>query len=192
MNKDNFQFLINRTINSIIHSYLGYLLCFILLVSSVAEAQINFIPSVAQDTIQLKPDSLKADDSYIQQRLENIAENTESEETDYTDLVENLSYFAEHPINLNNTNREELQQLQLLNDIQISNLVTHLIKNGKLITIYELQSIKGFDLQTIRRIVPYIRVVDNFGSANFNLKEMFANGHNSVMLSYGQILEKQT
>jgi len=192
MNKDNFQFLINRTINSIIHSYLGYLLCFILLVSSVAEAQINFIPSVAQDTIQLKPDSLKADDSYIQQRLENIAENTESEETDYTDLVENLSYFAEHPINLNNTNREELQQLQLLNDIQISNLITHLIKNGKLITIYELQSIKGFDLQTIRRIVPYIRVVDNFRSANFNLKEMFANGHNMVMLRYGQILEKQT
>jgi len=54
-----------------------------------------------------------------------------------------------------------LQALHLLSDIQISNLTDHIIKYGKLITIYELQTIDGFDLQTIRKLLPYIKVNAN-------------------------------
>ncbi len=140
----------------------------------------------AQDT--LVP---KTDNDYIQQQLENIAENNQNEDIDYTNLLDGLNYYAEHPINLNNTNKEELHQLLLLNDIQINNLLTHIEKNGKLITIYELQSIEGFDLQTIQKIIFYIRVSDNFNTPNFNTKEMFRTGQNIIILRYGQVLEKQ-
>jgi hypothetical protein len=141
--------------------------------------------SSAQDTIQ------KADDSEVQQQLENLAEENQNEEADYTTLLDLLNQFKEHPVNLNNTNKEELEQLQLLTDIQINNLFDHLKKNGKLITIYELQGIRGFDLQTIRKILPYVRVNDNFNTAHFNSKEMFKDGQHVVTLRYARILEDQ-
>ncbi|MCE9538920.1 MAG: helix-hairpin-helix domain-containing protein, partial [Bacteroidetes bacterium] len=109
-----------------------------------------------------------------------------------TNLLEGLIYYKEHPINLNNTNKEELQQLTFLNDIQINYLLRHIDKNGKLITIYELQSINGFDMQTIKKILPYVRVTDNFTSAHFGIEEMFRNGQNVVQIRFAQTLEKQT
>ena len=143
--------------------------------------------SIAQDTLPIK-----TEDSQIQQQLENIAENTENEEADYTTLTEVLIYSNENPINLNKTNKDELQTLQLLNEIQINNLLSHIEKNGKLFTIYELQGISGFDLQTIQKILPYVKVTDNFSSAHFSTKEMFKNGQHSILLRYGRTLEDQT
>jgi hypothetical protein len=102
-----------------------------------------------------------------------------------------MLYYKEHPINLNNTSKEELAQLIFLNDIQINYLLNHIQKNGKLITIYELQSINGFDIQTIKKILPYVRVTDNFNTANFSIQEMFRNGQNVVQLRFAQILEDQ-
>jgi DNA uptake protein ComE-like DNA-binding protein len=154
---------------------------------SVVFALLTSSSVIAQDTVLNK-----TDDSQIQQQLENIAENTENEDADYTTLTEVLIYSSENPINLNKTNKEELQALQLLNDIQINYLLSHIEKNGKLITIYELQGISGFDLQTIRKILPYVKVTDNFTSAHFNTKEMFKNGQHSILLRYGRTLEDQT
>lgn len=139
----------------------------------------------SQDTIN------KTFDSDIQQQLENSAENTLNEENDYSNLLEGLIYFKEHPINLNSTTKEELQQLYLLNDLQINSLLDHIEKNGKLITLYELQTIRGFDLQTIRKLIPYIHVSDNVNVAHFNLKEMFTKGEHTVILRYAQTIEKQ-
>jgi len=142
---------------------------------------------IAQDTI-----IQKTDDSQIQQQLENIAENSENEEADYTNLLDALNYYKEHPINLNKASREDLQELQLLSDIEINKLLRHIDKNGKLITIYELQGIAGFDILTIQKILPYVRVNDNFNSSHFTLKEMFKNGQNTILFRYGRILEQQT
>lgn len=137
-------------------------------------------------------DTTKSNDSEIQQKLENVAEGSTDEEADYTTLTEVLVYSNENPINLNKTNREELQALQLLSDIQINNLLSHIEKNGKLITIYELQGISGFDLQTIQKILPYVKVTDNFSSAHFAPKEMFKNGQHTIVFRYGRTLEDQT
>jgi hypothetical protein len=143
---------------------------------------------LAQDTTQVK----KTDDSFIQQQLENIAENGADEEADYTVLLEALNHYKDHPINLNAATREELQEMQILNDIQINSLLAHIKKNGRLITIYELQGIAGFDLQTIHRILPYVHVTDNFDAAYFGINEMFKNGRHTVTFRYGRTLEEQT
>ena len=142
----------------------------------------------AQDTLPAK-----TEDSNIQQQLENLAEENNTEDADYTDLVDGLNYFKEHRINLNTTTVEELRQLNLfLTDIQINNLIAHIKTTGKLITIYELQSVDGFDLQTIKKILPYVRVTDNFSSSHFSMKEMFKSGQNMVMFRYSRVLEPQT
>ena len=90
----------------------------------------------------------------IQQKLENLSENLQNEETDYTSLIENLEYYKTHPVNLNNTNKIQLLELGLLDEIQIQNLLDHIDKNGKLLSIYELQSIHDFDIPTIEKILP--------------------------------------
>lgn len=143
--------------------------------------------ALAQDTI-----IQKNDDSDIQQQLETITENSQNEDADYTTLLDALYQFKEHPINLNNTTKEELEQLQVLNDIQINNLFQHIKKNGKLLTIYELQGITGFDIQTIRKILPYVKVADNFNSSHFSVKQMFRDGSHVILLRYGRNIENQT
>lgn len=140
----------------------------------------------AQDTVPVK-----TDDNQIQQQLENIAESTENEEADYTNLLDALNQFKEHPINLNNTSKEQLQELQLLDDIQINNFFNHIRKNGRLLTIYELQGISGFDLITIYKILPYIRVNDNFSTPHFSAREMFKDGQHVILLRYARVLEDQ-
>ncbi|MGZ4078111.1 MAG: ComEA family DNA-binding protein [Bacteroidia bacterium] len=159
-------------------SFLCLIIFILLTINSFSQIKDSIAPS-------------KSDDNEIQQRLENNAEETQTEDADYSSLLEGMIYYKEHPINLNKTNKEELQTLLLLNDIQINNLLTHIEKYGKLITIYELQSIDGFDLQTIQHILPYVKVADNFSSSHFSLNEMFKNGQSDVIMRYGRVLEKQ-
>ena len=83
------------------------------------------------------------DENLIEKKVETIAENTE-EEIDYTMLVDQLTRYLQNPLNLNNASFEDLDELSLLSDVQINNLLEHITRNGKLISVYELQSIDGF------------------------------------------------
>lgn len=127
----------------------------------------------------------------INQNIELLSEQLQSEEGDLSSLTEVWNYYRKHPMNLNQAKKEELEELQLLNSIQINNLLKHQEKNGHLISIYELQSIDGFDLLTIRRILPFVYVSDLFNSAFFGPKELFRDGKHEVVLRFQRTLEKQ-
>jgi hypothetical protein len=127
----------------------------------------------AQDTIQ---------DKEVEQRIENIAESLENEDIDYTTLLDELEQYRRNPLNLNTATRDELEALLILDDVQINNLLQHIKKNGKLIAIYELQSIDGFDL---------VRVSGDLTTAHFTVKEMFKHGQHQVLMRYQQVLEDQ-
>ncbi len=130
------------------------------------------------------------DENLIEKKVETIDENTE-EEVDYTMLVDQLTQYIQKPLNLNNATYEQLDELVLLSDIQIANLLSHIAKNGKLISIYELQSVDGFDVQTIRTISPYITVSGDIDHAKFSLRDMFKYGKHDIFLRYQQTLEEQ-
>ncbi|MCD6066466.1 MAG: hypothetical protein K0S33_1292 [Bacteroidetes bacterium] len=125
------------------------------------------------------------------QNIELLSEQNQDENADYTSLIENLKQYQAHPINLNNTDKDELMDLGLLTEIQVKNLLSHIAKNGKLISIYELQGIKGFDLITIKKILPYVKVSDNFNSSHFTFKEMLKNGSTESTTRFQRVLEKQ-
>ena len=62
----------------------------------------------------------------IEQTIENIAENNEDDNIDYTTLFDQLNYYYEHPINLNSREiKFDLEQLMLLNQFQINLLIEH-------------------------------------------------------------------
>jgi hypothetical protein len=131
-------------------------------------------------------------DQVQNQNLEILSENLQTEDADYTNLVEQLKYFQAHPINLNNTTKEELMSLGLLTELQVNALLDHKEKNGNLISIYELQSVDGFDVPTIRKILPFVEVKDNFGAAHFTFREMLKSGKHEVVTRWQRILENQS
>src|SRR5438093_1079832 len=134
----------------------GQLLSAFLLFSSInAFAQQKDEPVTGQD---------------LQQKLENVAENT-TEDVDVNTLLDKLNYCSEHPLNLNSATREELEDLLLLDDLQIQALLNHIKDNGTLIAMEELQTIDGFDLETINKILPYVRINAEGSAPKITLKK---------------------
>ena len=151
----------------------------------------SFFVFIAENSsAQVASDSIP-DDNPLQQQIENLSENLGTENVDLTTLVENLKYYANHPLNLNTATRDELEDLMLLDEIQIDNLLDHRARFGLLITIYELQTIDGFDLTTINKILPYVRVTDLSNEGHFNFHEMLKNGKSEIILRDQRILEQQ-
>ena len=132
-------------------------------------------------------------ESIIQRRIETIAEllGEGDEALDYNTLLDELLYFSENPININNTTPNELAQLPMLDDIAITNLWNHIETNGKLLNVYELQGVDGFDLNTIRQVQPFIKVSDNPEASKFSFKEMMKEGEHELILRYQQVLNEQ-
>lgn len=120
----------------------------------------------------------------IQQRIEFISEQNETEELDLTNIFDQLNYFYENPINLNNTTNEELQSLGLLTDIQISEILLHKEQFGNYISIYELQSLKYLDLEIIQLILPFVFIDNRLDQLHITFKEAIKNGNFEVFTRY--------
>jgi hypothetical protein len=120
----------------------------------------------------------------IQQRIEFLSEQNEAEELDLTNVFEQLDYYFEHPLNLNTADFETLKSLQLLSDIQINNLLLHIKQFGKLISIYELQSLAYWDLTIIEQVLPFVRVDDKLDQLHITFHEAIKNGRFDWILRY--------
>lgn len=127
----------------------------------------------------------------IQQRVEFIAEQAESEELDLTNIFDQLNYFFDNPINLNNTNPDELRSLGLLTEVQITDVLLHVERFGKFISIYELQSLKYWDLNTIYLVLPFVRVDDRLDHVHITFKDAIKNGKIEWFLRYQRIPERK-
>lgn len=117
----------------------------------------------------------------IEQRIEYIG--GENESIDYTTLFDNLYYFYDHPINLNNINdAESLLEVGLISDLQLLSLKMHIAANNKLMSIYELQAVQGFDMESIRNVLPFVKVSQELFTPNVSLKEILKNSSNEFYL----------
>ena len=95
--------------------------------------------------------------SIIADILEDIVASSE-DEVDLDALTEDLIYFAENPINLNETTSEELGRLIFLSDFQIITLIDYINEHGPMLTPYELQMVVGYDYSDISRLLPFVTV----------------------------------
>lgn len=120
----------------------------------------------------------------VQQRIEFIAEQLETEEIDLTNIIEQLNYYFDHPLNLNSALAEELEELNLLSSVQINDLLLHRKAYGKFISIYELQSLEYWELQTIQLVLPFVRVDDRLDNLHISLKEALDEGNYELFLRY--------
>jgi len=127
----------------------------------------------------------------IQQRIEFISERYQSENIDLTTIIEQLNYFYQNPINLNETDGSELEDLGLLTTIQISDFLRHRKLFGKYITMYELQSLTFWDLETIQLVRPFVRIDDKLDNIHISFKEAIRQGKFDLFLRYQPTVEKK-
>ncbi len=139
---------------------------------------------------QNKKQKSAAAEQIINDRIEKIAEVSQDEELDLVTLFDELFYYYEHPLNLNTASREDLESLNLLTDYQIAQLLEHREKFGNFISIYELQAVPGFDLETIYSILPFVRVTDRFESPHVSFNELLKNGKNELFIRWSRVLEQ--
>ncbi|RYG24212.1 MAG: helix-hairpin-helix domain-containing protein, partial [Chitinophagaceae bacterium] len=117
----------------------------------------------------------------------------QDEDLNYEDLYESLFQYYRNPLNLNTASKEELSSLYVLSETQVNAFYAYVAANGKLLSIYELQAIPTFDLQTINRLLPFVTVED-FG-INADRRTLFnrisGEDNNALFLRYERGLEEK-
>lgn len=123
----------------------------------------------------LKAQTIPAEGSLtISEHLEN-AVSSNDEETDPTELADEMYNFLEHPLNINTASSEELRQLHLLTEFQIFSLLSYIKDFGELFSLFELKLIYGFDEELINTLRPFIRVSGSNGAEKKEGKKRFRN-----------------
>jgi hypothetical protein len=125
--------------------------------------------------------------SSVEQQLENLAEQDETE-TEDDSFLQSLIQFRKNKINLNTTDAGELRELKILTDLQIQNFLRYRQLLGNFINIYELQAIPTWDVETIQKILQYIRIGSAVSLAE-ELKGRFLKGQHSILIRAQQVLE---
>jgi DNA uptake protein ComE-like DNA-binding protein len=126
--------------------------------------------------------------STAEQQLENLTEQQEGE-TEDDSYQQALIELQKKTINLNTAGENELRELRMLSDLQIQSLLTYRRLLGSLISIYELQAVPLWNVETIQKVLPYIRV-GNAVPFSADLKQRFTGGQHSILLRVQQVLEK--
>ena len=107
----------------------------------------------------------------------------------YEDLYENYVQLFSNPLDLNRVSASELRMLNILSESQVESFYNHIQENGKFLSIYELQTVPGFDLQTIYRIIPFVSVGTTEAGGPL-LKRILHNENSYIVARYERRLQK--
>lgn len=123
----------------------------------------------------------------LEQQLENQTSQTEVEQEDDS-WWQQAESLRRHPLNINTATAAELEVLPMLSGLQIVTLLRYRRLMGRLVDLYELQAIPGWEPETIRKVLPYI-VLGEVESMATALGKRLTNGEYSLLLRSAQVLE---
>ncbi len=124
----------------------------------------------------------------VEQQLENITENNEDLETEDDSYLQQLNQLQRNPVNINFADEIFFKDLRLLSPMQIQNFLAYRSVLGKLISIYELQAVPGWDLATIQKVRPYISVNSAKGVIE-DIGARLQGGEHSILVRVSQTIE---
>ena len=127
-------------------------------------------------------------DEGIQRNLEELATRYDapSEDDSYWQALEHLS---RHPLDLNQAGEAELASFPFLSPVQINSFITYRALLGKLLTLYELQAIPGWDPETIRKLKAFV-FIEKEGFTSVSLGHQISEGEGNFLLRYSRVLEQ--
>jgi hypothetical protein len=137
-----------------------------------------------------KPHIPPIDETYIQSKIEEIAE-TSDDELDYSEIMDQLYSLQNNPLNLNKASFEDFKQIFFLNDLQILSILRHRERYGDFLSLYELQSLPNFDMELIQHILPFVSVKKQQNMRHASLKEIIKNSKHDIFVRYQRVLQEQ-
>ena len=123
-----------------------------------------------------------------EQQLENLTDADQSE-TEDDSYLQQLEQFRKDPVNLNTADENELRELKVLSGLQIANFLSYRKLLGKLVSFYELQAIPSWDIQTIKKILPFVTIAEPIKIKEI-FKTRFRGGEHTVLLRMSQVIEQ--
>jgi len=110
----------------------------------------------------------------------------------YEELYENLAQLISNPLDLNTVTREQLRSLFVVTEEKINAFMKYREENTALLSVYELQSIPGWDRATFDDIIPFVTVYDSQSKLNSSiLRRIVQEKNNYLLLRYGRALENK-
>ena len=110
------------------------------------------------------------------------------------ETFELLSDLAEHPLNLNQTSRTQLEQLPFLSSQQVEELVAYMDRYRPLRSLSELQMIESLDRDTRRLLTHFVIIGDTLvpqQTVKSVLSHLFQDGHATAMATLRQPFYKR-
>lgn len=126
--------------------------------------------------------------SNLEQQLETLAEQQDGE-TEDDSYLQKLVELRRNRLNLNSADNNDLRQTGMISEIQLQNFIKYRQLLGALISIYELQAVPGWNVETIKKVLPYV-FVGNVLSFRSNLQQRLAGGQSSLLIRAQQTIEK--
>ena len=126
--------------------------------------------------------------------LEQFAERmfqVQDADVNYEDVYESLLLFFTDPLNLNKASQDQLASLYILSPTQIQSFSDYRDTNGKLLSIYELQAIVGFDLGTIHLLLPFVSLEESSLDQGPLFSRILNEKNRYLLLRYTSNLEEQ-
>lgn len=118
-------------------------------------------------------------ETLLQDTYEQFSQRDDPSSEDDT-YQQSLDYFIKNALDLNQAEGDDLEAFTFLTVLHISAFLRYREIAGKLVSVYELQAIPGWDLETIQKILPYIRVGPAF-TLKEDLMKRFINGEYAVI-----------
>ncbi|MEQ9591139.1 MAG: helix-hairpin-helix domain-containing protein [Cyclobacteriaceae bacterium] len=109
----------------------------------------------------------------------------------YSELYENLAQILSNPFDLNSVSEEQLRQIYILNESQLSEFFEYREAQGKFISILELQVIPEFDQPTIKKLSPFVTVEEDNKSNTPLLKRIITEDNNYLIMRHARTIEQK-
>ena len=130
-------------------------------------------------------------DQFIADVFEQYAEESDAE-IDFDVFYEELMFLSQRPIDLNHAERDDIEKMMFLSDIQVENILYYRYKVGAFITIYELLLVEGLDMTDIRRMLPFVTISKGkVTEEKIDLKKALKYGKNQILTRFDVIPEQK-
>ncbi|MGD0582891.1 MAG: hypothetical protein ABR974_08100 [Bacteroidales bacterium] len=102
-----------------------------------------------------------------------VAEELTADENDpqsaenFADLLRTL---IEDPVAINSADEREISRLFFLTGFQVKILCDYVVKNGRILSIYEIANIPGFDEESARMLIPFVTIKGDIHPSDDSLK----------------------
>lgn len=120
-------------------------------------------------------------DATIREYIEEVVSSIEEASNDNIEFVITLlDELTRKPLDLNRDDLSPLADAGLITNDQLFAFNNHIERHGKFLAEYELQTIPGWDLQDIKRILPLVKVNRDLDDLNLSFKDILRESPISI------------